>query len=255
MPNAPRALLLDFGGVIVEDRRRLGYTRSLAESVRAAIADVDGSLTVPAIEADVVAGLVAYGQWGNGTARWPAPAEISHEELWSDFIAADWPAAVRDRVAERATELTYRMGEVGQDWELRPGMADLLADTARLGVPVAVVSNTIYGRIHRDFLASAGLADRFAAQFYSDEAGIRKPNPELVRLAARALSVEPEQSWFVGDTRSRDVLCGRRAAVGTVVLMRSERTGREPVTNVEPDYEVADPVALHALLTRALAGG
>ena len=43
--------------------------------------------------------------------------------------------------------------------------------------------------------------------------------------------------------------------MGTVVLMRSERTGREPVTNVEPDYEVTDPVALHALLTGALAGG
>lgn len=255
MPNAPRALLLDFGGVIVEDRRRPGFARSLAELVHAEIADVDGSLTVPAIEADVVAGLIAYGQWGNGTARWPAPAEISHEELWSDFIAADWPAAVRDRVGDRATELTYRMGEIGQDWELRPGMADLLADTARLGIPVAVVSNTIYGRIHRDFLASVGLTDRFAAQFYSDEAGIRKPNPELVRLAARTLAVEPAQSWFVGDTRSRDVLCGRRAGVGTVVLMRSERTGREPETNVEPDHEVADPVALHALLTVAMDGG
>jgi N-acetyl-D-muramate 6-phosphate phosphatase len=255
MPNVPRALLLDFGGVIVEDRRRPGFTRSLAELVHAEIADVDGSLTVPAIEADLLAGLVAYGQWGNGTARWPAPVEISHEELWSDFIAADWPAAARDRVGDRATELTYRMGELGQDWELRAGMADLLTDMARSGIPVAVVSNTIYGRIHRDFLASAGLADRFAAQFYSDEAGIRKPNPELVRLAAGTLSVEPAQAWFVGDTRSRDVLCGRRAGVGTVVLMHSDRTAREPETAVEPDHEVADPVALHALLTGALAGG
>jgi N-acetyl-D-muramate 6-phosphate phosphatase len=255
MPNAPRALLLDFGGVIVEDRRRPGFTRSLAELVHAEIADVDGSLTVPAIEADLLAGLVAYGQWGNGTARWPAPVEISHEELWSDFIAADWPAAARDRVGDRATELTYRMGELGQDWELRAGMADLLTDMARSGIPVAVVSNTIYGRIHRDFLASAGLADRFAAQFYSDEAGIRKPNPELVRLAAGTLSVEPAQAWFVGDTRSRDVLCGRRAGVGTVVLMHSDRTAREPETAAEPDHEVADPVALHALLTGALAGG
>lgn len=255
MSNAPSALLLDFGGVIVEDRRRPGFARSLAELVHGAVADVDGSLTVPGIEADLVAGLIAYGQWGNGTARWPAPAEMSHAELWSCFIAADWPVAARDRVVARATELTYRMGELGQDWELRPGMAELLADAARLGIPVSVVSNTIYGRVHRDFLASAGIADRFAAQFYSDEAGVRKPNPELIRLAAGALSVEPAQSWFVGDTRSRDVLCGRRAGVGTVVLMRSTRTGREPETMVEPDHEVADPVALHALLTGALAGG
>jgi hypothetical protein len=36
------------------------------------------------------------------------------------------------------------------------------------------------------------------------------------------------------------------------VLMQSPRTGREPATAVEPDHEVADPVALHALLTGAL---
>jgi FMN phosphatase YigB (HAD superfamily) len=254
MPKAPRALLLDFGGVIVDDRRRPGFARSVAELVHAAIAGVDGALTVPAIEADLVAGLVAYGAWGNGTARFAAPVEISHEELWTDFIAADWPAAARDAVGDRATELTYRMGEIGQDWQLRPGMAELLADAARRAIPVAVVSNTIYGRVHRDFLASAGLADRVAAQFYSDEAGIRKPNPELARLAAEAVSVDLADAWFVGDTRSRDVLCGRRAGVGTMVLMHSPRTGREPATTVEPDHEVADPVALHALLTEALAG-
>jgi FMN phosphatase YigB (HAD superfamily) len=253
MPNAPRALLLDFGGVIVEDERRPNFVRAVAEEVHAAIAEVDGALTVPAIETDVVAGLLAYGAWGNGTARWPAPPEISHEELWADFIAADWPAAARNAVAASATPLTYRLGELGQDWRLRRGMAELLAVAARLVIPVAVVSNTIYGRVHRDFLAAAGLTDRFAAQFYSDEAGVRKPNPELLWMATRALAVQPAHAWFVGDTRSRDVLCGRRAGVGTMVLMRSTRTGKEPATAVEPDHEVADPVELHALLTDALA--
>jgi N-acetyl-D-muramate 6-phosphate phosphatase len=252
MPNAPRALLLDFGGVIVHDRQRPEFAGAVAELVHAAVAGVDGALTVPAIEADLVAGLVAYGAWGNGTARFAAPVEVSHEELWTDFIAADWPAAARDAVGDRATELTYRMGEIAQDWQLRTGMAELLADAARLGIPVAVVSNTLYGRVHRDFLAAAGLADRFAAQVYSDEAGIRKPNPELLRLAAEAVSVDVADAWFVGDTRSRDVLCGRRAGVGVMVLMQSPRTGREPATAVEPDHEVADPVALHALLTGAL---
>jgi HAD superfamily hydrolase (TIGR01549 family) len=253
MPNAPRALLLDFGGVIVDDLRRPDFARSAAEVVHAAIANVDGALTVPAIEADLTAGLVAYGAWGNGTARWAEPAEISHEELWTDFIAADWPAAARDAVGDMATELTYRLGELGQAWRLRPGMVELLADTARLAIPVAVVSNTIYGEVHRRFLAAAGLADRFAVQLYSDEAGVRKPNPELLWRATRALSVDPAHAWFVGDTRSRDVLCGRRAGVGTMVLMHSTRTGREPVTAVEPDHEVADPVQLHPLLTEALA--
>jgi HAD superfamily hydrolase (TIGR01549 family) len=255
MPNAPRALLLDFGGVIVDDDRRPNSSWEIAEMVHQAVASVDGALSVPAIEVDLVAGMVAYGSWGNGSARWAAPPEISHEQLWVDFIAADWPGPAREAVGARATELTYRMGELTQEWRLRTGMAELLADAARLGIPVAVVSNTIYGRVHREFLAAAGLTDRFAVQIYSDEAGVRKPNPEMVRLACRALSVEPSDTWFVGDTRSRDVLCGRRAGVGLMALMTSPRTGREPAVTAEPDVEVPDPVALHALLTEAVTAG
>jgi N-acetyl-D-muramate 6-phosphate phosphatase len=252
MPNAPRALLLDFGGVIVDDERRPGWSRGVAEFVHATLAPVDGSPTVPAIEADLLAGLVAYGEWANGTGRWPAPVEVTHEQLWMDFVAGDWPAEARAAVGERATELTHRMGELGTDWRLRGGMAELLADVAGRGIPVAVVSNTIHGRVHRDFLASAGIADRFAVQLYSDEAGVRKPNPEMVWRAARELSVDPAEAWFVGDTRSRDVLCGRRAGVGTMVLMHSPRTAHERPMTVEPDHEVPDPVALHELLVEAL---
>jgi HAD superfamily hydrolase (TIGR01549 family) len=252
MPNPPRALLLDFGGVIVDDQRRPDWSRATAEVVHAAIAGVAGSLTVPAIEADLVAGFVAYGWWANGTGRWPEPAEVTHQQLWLDFIAGDWPPATRAAVRERATELTYELGERGHQWRLRRGIADLLADATARRLPVAVVSNTLYGRVHRDYLASVGLADRFATQLYSDEVGARKPNPEMVRRAARELSVDPADVWFVGDTRSRDVLCGRRAGVGTMVLMHSPRTAQEPAMTVEPDHEVPDPVALHKLLVEAL---
>jgi N-acetyl-D-muramate 6-phosphate phosphatase len=250
MLTPPRALLLDFGGVIVDDLYRADWLGPAVAAVRAVL---DGA-PVPEIEADLVAGLTGYAAWGNGTARWARPAEVSHEQLWTEFIGADWPPAARAAVAAQATPLTYRLGEIRQDWRLRPGMADLLADIAARGVPVAVVSNTVHGQVHRTFLAAAGVADRFAAQLYSDEAGVRKPNPELVWRAARAVSVDPADAWFVGDTRSRDVRCGRRAGVGTVVLMSSPRTGKEPATAVEPDHEVADPAGLHGLLTRAWAG-
>lgn len=91
----------------------------------------------------------------------------------------------------------------------------------------------------------AGVAGRFAARFYSDEQGIRKPNPELARRAAAALGVDPAGCWFVGDTRSRDVLVARRAGLGAAVLMRSPRTDPD---GAEPDAEVADPRELHSLL-------
>jgi HAD superfamily hydrolase (TIGR01549 family) len=250
MPITPRALLLDFGGVIVDDLRRANWARELAETVHTLLAASDAQPpAVAEIEADLSAGLNAYGYWGDGVARSFAPTELSHEQLWADFVAADWPPAAREVVLAHASTLTYRLGEVRQEWRVRPGMVELLADAAARGILLAVVSNTIYGSVHRDFLERTGLADRFAVQVYSDEAGVRKPNPELILRTTRALSVSPHQVWFVGDTRSRDIRCGRRAGVGTTVLMRSERTLIDPATPVEPDLEVPDPVALHALLT------
>lgn len=103
--------------------------------------------------------------------------------------------------------------------------------------------------MHRDFLTRTGVADRFAAQFYSDEEGIRKPNPELALRAAMAVAVNPAQCWFVGDTRSRDILVARRAGLGAAILMRSLRAEPAPHRDgSEPDAEVADPRELHTLV-------
>jgi FMN phosphatase YigB (HAD superfamily) len=249
MATSPRALLLDFGGVIVEDARRPTWAQELAETVHTLLSASHAQPpAVPAIAADLSAGVDAYGHWGDGVARAYAPTELRHEQLWADFVAADWPPASREVVLAHATTLTYRLGEVRQDWRIRPGIVELLDDAAGRGILLAVVSNTIYGSVHRDFLERTGLADRFAVQLYSDEAGIRKPNPELILRTTRVLSISPREAWFVGDTRSRDVRCGLRAGVGTTVLMHSERTRHEPATGVEADHEVADPPELRALL-------
>jgi len=244
----PRALLLDFGGVLADGPQPPGWPVPLAGTVRTLLAA--RSAPVPeTLEADLAAGLDAYGRWGDAMCRPSAPLELDHARFWADYVAADWPAAARKAVVERATELCYRLGELRHEWTLRPGVPELLAGAAERGIAMAVVSNTLYGAVHRAFLAGAGLAGRFAVQLYSDEVGVRKPNPELIWRASRALRVPAREAWYVGDTWSRDVRCGRRAGVAATVLMRSTRTDTDvPYPRPEPDATVEDPVALHALL-------
>jgi FMN phosphatase YigB (HAD superfamily) len=201
------------------------------------------------VAADLAAGLAAYGSWGDATARRYAPNELSHEAFWSDFVAADWPPVARELVLAHAGALCHRLGEVRHSWRVRPGLAELLAYAANQGILLAVVSNTLYGSVHRDYLERMGLADRFAVQIYSDEVGLRKPNPELIWRATRALAVSPDQTWFVGDTRSRDVRCGRRARIARTILMQSTRTAQEPAAEIEPDDFVDQPAGVLALLT------
>jgi len=90
-------------------------------------------------------------------------------------------------------------------------------------------------------------------QVHSDETGIRKPDPEAIWIATRALDLDPAQVWFVGDNYDRDVRCARRAGAGRAVLMRPPDEV-EPSTRPQPDDVVQDGFGLVELLRAALRG-
>jgi len=251
MASRPQALLLDFGGVLVESSGEPTGPDGLVNRLH----ELAGGTVAPElIAADLVAGDRAYSRWRDAMARPYAPAEITHEQFWADFVCADWPAPARAAVVARATELAYAVTELGPAWRLREGVVDLLDAAGTAGIPLAVVSNTLCGAAFRDFLDRVGVGDRFAAQCYSDEAGVRKPNPALVLAATEALKVPPADAWFVGDTPLRDMLAGRRAGVGRVIQVRSPRRVDESDPRAQPDAVAESMVDVHHLLLLALRG-
>lgn len=251
MVDRPAALLFDFGGVLVDAPRQSPAPATLVAQV--------AKLVGPAVPEEVIIqclidGDRTYAAWRHEVGREQQPAELSHIEVWDRFVTRDWPEPARMAVRQQATPLSYAWAWRPQ-WTVRPGIPEVLEAAADAGLPMAVVSNTLCGAAHRDFLTRAGLAGRFAAQLYSDEVGIRKPNPELARRAARELATPIEHCWFIGDSRLRDIDCARRAGVGTAVLMRSPRTDRDPpAPDLVPDATVRDGHELLALLTPFLNG-
>jgi HAD superfamily hydrolase (TIGR01509 family) len=245
-------LLLDFGGVIAESERAPVAPAPLVALLHEL---VDGALSPELIQADLHAGAIAYERWRDATARWYAPAEITHAQFWGDFVCADWPGPARATVLERASELAYRVMDRGPAWRLRPGVVDVLDEADAAGIPLAIVSNTLCGASFRDFLATVDLGDRFTAQLYSDEVGLRKPNPAIVRAGAEALGLPVADCWFVGDTPLRDVLAGRRAGVGCCVLVRSDRELQPGPSDprVAPDVTLESMVEVHELLRQVCA--
>lgn len=236
----PAALLLDFGGVLADAPPLDPAPPAL---VLRLFNVAGGALTPAEVNRSLTAATAAYARWRDEE----HPAELTHEELLA-LVTRDWPplarAAVRTRATALAYEWTYRTS-----WAVRPGIRRALAAARARGLPLAVVSNTMCGAAHRDFLTRAGLAAAFAAQVYSDEAGVRKPNPEMIWRAARELGVPPGRCWFVGDSRRRDLVCARRAEAAAAILMTSPRTGREdPAGLPGPDAVVADGDGLADLL-------
>nr|BFD88231.1 hypothetical protein StreXyl84_76320 [Streptomyces sp. Xyl84] len=251
----PTALLLDFGGVVVATTNRPSWAHDLATELHAALTAAGcAELTVEHIEADLSAGSAADSHWKNAMSRPAAPEEMTHRRFWSDFVAADWPQAALAWVTAHAEPLCHRLGELKQDRVTRDGMPALLDTCDELGIAVGIVSNALAGSVHRDYMAEHGLDKRVAVQVYSDEVAVRKPNPEMIRIAARALDTDPAGCWYVGDNYDRDVLCGRRAGAGATVLMEARGTYDRPYTvQAEPDAVVADPDGLRELLLAAPA--
>jgi HAD superfamily hydrolase (TIGR01549 family) len=241
MLKAPAAVLFDFGGVLADAPPQEPAPPAL---VLRLFNVTGGALTPGEINRSLTAGHRAYAAWRDED----QPDDLSHADHWQRFVTTEWPRRAQEAVRLQASKLAYE-ATWRSSWALRPGIPEVLRAVRAAELPMAVVSNTLCGAAHRDFLAKAGVGGLFGVQIYSDEAGVRKPNPEMIWRAARELGVPVEQCWFVGDSRQRDVVCARRAEVAAVILLRSPRTDREdPAAFPRPDAEVDDGFGLRDLL-------
>lgn len=234
----PAAILLDFGGVLAD----APFRADPPELVLRLYNLTDGVLTPGRIQRSLIDGAARYARWRDED----EPDELPHLDVWERFVIADWPRPAQARVRANVTRLSYDWAR-RDDWTLRPGIAEFLTAAAARNIPLAVVSNTLCGAAHRDYLAKAGVGQLFAAQIYSDEAGVRKPNPQMIWNATDTLGIPPADCWFVGDSRQRDITCARRADIGTAILMPSGRADT-PDNHPEPDHVVPDGHGLLALL-------
>ena len=252
---APAALLLDFGGVVVSTASRRAWAQELAEVVVARAEPLGARLDLESVAVSLRAGRTALSMWKNAASRRLAPREPSPTEIVDDFLLADLPDPVRRGLALDAGELLATMATTVSEHHPRPGVDELLAECATRRIPLGIVSNAHSGRAHRAILADLGLDRFFGVQVYSDEVGIRKPHPGMIRLAAEGLGVAPHETWYVGDTLDRDVVAGRRAGAGAVVITRDRRTDAPPFPVAEtPDLVLETPEGLIAPLRAALDG-
>ncbi|MGH7350451.1 MAG: HAD family hydrolase, partial [Candidatus Rokuibacteriota bacterium] len=102
--------------------------------------------------------------------------------------------------------------------DLCPGAAAAVRELAARGVSLGIVSNTgrTPGVILRRVLERHGLLGHFGAISYSDEVGVRKPEPEIFRATLASAGVPAAEAVHIGDNPEADVIgaqgVGMRAA-------------------------------------------
>ena len=84
-----------------------------------------------------------------------------------------------------------------------------------------------------------GLASLFDTVTESVVVGVRKPDPQIFRLAVKALDVEAENVVVIGDSYSKDILPAHEIGCHTIWL-KGEGWVTEELTTCEADYIIKD---------------
>ncbi|GII98854.1 HAD superfamily hydrolase (TIGR01509 family)/HAD superfamily hydrolase (TIGR01549 family) [Sediminihabitans luteus] len=239
-PTPPSALLLDHGGVLVtsvpEDAARRAFAAHLAHRLTVAGYPVDADAALAAVDA----GRARHKAWKLENEAAHAPGcvpEIDATTYWVDLVGPSLVAlgpGVPAWLRSEAHALMVEHARSKSTPTLRPGVRALLEHARAQRVPVAIVSNTVCGRAVREEVERFGLGHLVGVHVYSDELGVRKPDPATARAALAALGVDPASAWFVGDKPHRDVLAARGAGVGTVVLVRGGSTPDDVLDALDP---------------------
>jgi len=132
-------------------------------------------------------------------------------------VPADAMAALVDAYARPALLVPPSV-----DTGARPALARLQAQ----GMTLALLSNTMRtpGVVLRQVLDRFGLLACFAHTTFSDEVGVRKPDPEIFALTLRAIQVDAAAVVHVGDDPILDVAGARQAGLRVIQVTSASPT-------------------------------
>ncbi|MDR1801769.1 MAG: HAD family hydrolase [Lachnospiraceae bacterium] len=128
--------------------------------------------------------------------------DVSEMELWMHKLLPDYPPELTSKNAARLTRL-WRNHDGRRDF--RPGTVETIKELAKRGYKLGIIANTVTETEIPDWMVEYGVAHLFEATLLSSKVRIRKPDPAIYLLAARAAGVEPSDCAYVGDNPNRDV--------------------------------------------------
>ena len=87
---------------------------------------------------------------------------------------------------------------------------------------LGVITNEMISEETRRKLVHVGIRDRFSVVMTSQDAGSRKPAPEIFLAACRETKEDPKSCWYVGDSLEYDALGSQSAGMHGIWLNREE---------------------------------
>jgi len=138
---------------------------------------------------------------------------------------------------ERGTELAWLWYEpLSRIATVEDDLVASLRAWREAGLTLGIISNTfIPGEVLDRHLGQAGLLDLLPLRVYSCDVGIRKPNPEIFRIALERAGLEASRVLFVGDKPRADIKGAHRAGLVSVL---KDPHGRHGQSRIRPAHRI-----------------
>ena len=178
-----------------------------------------------------------YKHWSEKSLR-----ELPQSEIWSKWYLRDF-AVAEEKLAPFAEELSFFYDRERVINVPRPRLKETMETLHGMGIRLGIVSNIISTTLVPNVLKEYGIDGLMECVVMSSAVGIRKPDARIFDAALREMGAAAEETGYVGDTVSRDVLGSRNARLGLVIRIDNPLIAhRDAAFLGRPDAPQADYV-------------
>lgn len=217
----------------------------MAKALQAILFDLDGTLldTAADMGAALNAVLIEEGRDPVGPEVAQALASHGSRGLLEFAYGAEF---YQRRAYLRERFLTHYSVAIVKHTQLYEGVAEVLAELRNCGLQTAIVTNKP-AALTEQLMPYFPELDAIAVRVGGDTLAVAKPDPAPILHAAKALKVEPQKCWYVGDAE-RDIIAGRAAGMGTILARYGYFIESDEPHLWGADMEIHKPVELLQLL-------
>ena len=243
-----KAVLFDMGGTVhtasSTPERAVWFARRLLDR----LADYGYTLQAEpeAFARQLHENAEAYKHWAEENLR-----ELPSAEVWSQWYLRGF-GLTPEQVEPFSEELSFLYEYERASVMRRPHLKQTMDALRAMGLRLGVISNVLSTSLMPHYLAEYGLDSYMDVVLLSSTAGVRKPSPDIFRMAERAMGLAPEEFAYVGDTLSRDVRGVRNAGWRVAIQISNPSVSHRDVglEHIKPDYLIYDLAEIPAIIQK-----
>ncbi|MEX3615447.1 HAD family hydrolase [Paenibacillus glucanolyticus] len=119
--------------------------------------------------------------------------------------------------------LTFFRNEIPQCIKAMDQLISVLDFLRSQGVRLGMITNGTV-KVQEEKIRHLGIRSYFHTIVISEEVGMKKPDPEIYRIALQRLHTLPSETWYVGDHPRNDIVGASRSGLQAIWCSRD----REP---------------------------